>query len=283
MYARGPDAPGQTGGQDNMTSILKRYIAFAAAAVIFFSLLCALCPIDALAVPKARARAQKQTRQVEQQEGEQAREEIAQPVAAEQEAAAPADKAGQAPAAAGTAGTGNNAFNLDGNFQNEQSEPESYGWLIFKTIFVIGLLVGGFYYFFRFVTRKVGIQMLGRDVVQVLSVVPIGQNKYLQVVDLAGRVLVLGVTDSNINFITEIQEKDEIDRIRLMSTRPVAHEAAPFQEFLAKQLGKIIGKKDAGAVVEAHEPRPFGDTDRLDYLKRQRERLRKINGSDNEA
>ena len=69
---------------------------------------------------------------------------------------------------------------------------------------MIGLLVGGFYYFFRFVTRKVGIQMLGRDVVQVLSVVPIGQNKYLQVVDLAGRVLVLGVTDSNINFITEI-------------------------------------------------------------------------------
>ena len=135
-------------------------------------------------------------------------------------------------------------------------------------------------------TKKVGIQMLGRDAVQVLSVVPIGQNKYLQVVDLAGRVLVLGVTDSNINFITEIVGKDEIDRIRVMSSRPVARDAAPFQEFLAKQLGKIIGKKGADVEPEMREPRearPFGDTDRLDYLKRQRERLKRINGTDNES
>ena len=32
-------------------------------------------------------------------------------------------------------------FNLD-NYRDDEAETESYGWLIFKTIFVIGLLVG---------------------------------------------------------------------------------------------------------------------------------------------
>ena len=268
-----------------MASVLKKIIATCSAAAIFFSLSSALCPIDATAIPKARARTQKQVKQAPPRE-EPAAEEAAPPVVREE--AAPADAAAKenAPRQPDAPGGANaNGFNLD-NYRDDEAETESYGWLIFKTIFVIGLLVGGFYYFFRFVTKKVGIQMLGRDAVQVLSVVPIGQNKYLQVVDLAGRVLVLGVTDSNINFITEIVGKDEIDRIRVMSSRPVARDAAPFQEFLSKQLGKIIGKK--GTVVEpemreSREARPFGDTDRLDYLKRQRERLKRINGTDNES
>ena len=31
--------------------------------------------------------------------------------------------------------------------------------------------------------------------------------------------MVIGVSDSNINLITEIQDKDEIDRIRLLSSK----------------------------------------------------------------
>jgi flagellar protein FliO/FliZ len=263
-----------------MTRLIKKIIAVCSVAVIFFSLPCALCPIDAIAAPKARARAQKQVKQESAQEEARVQEEQVLPVAAQKEAEAPAEKTDKA---GGAAGAGNNGFNLYNNYQTEEAEPESYAWLIFKTVFVIGLLVGGFYYFFKFVTRKVGIQMLGRDAVKILSVVPVGQNKYLQVIDLAGRVLVLGVTDSNINLITEIIEKDEIDRIRVMSARTAAPENAPFQEFLAAQLGKLLKKKDAGSPRDARERRRDGDADRLDYLKLQRERLKKISGSDNEV
>jgi len=266
-----------------MAGTLKRTGYGIGAAVIFFSVLVALCPMDGYAVQKARSRAAKQQKAQAQQKDER-------PAPVETDAAD--DGAGEtrveppkadAPAQQGGSPAANgNGFLPYGNYQAEEEEPESYAWLIFKTIFVIGLLVGGFYYFFRFVTRKVGIQILGKDVIQVLSVVPLGQNKYLQVVDLAGRVLVLGVTDGSINLITEITGKDEIDRIRVMSSRPIEQEALTFQDFLGRQLGRFIKRKPDVGAAEA-TGHGDGEYDRLAYLKRQRDRLRRINGEGDDA
>ena len=267
-----------------MTSVLKKIIATCSAVAIFFSLASALCPIDAAAVPKARARTQKQVKQAPPRE-EPAEEEAAPPVV--REAAAPADAAAKenAPRQPDAPGGANaNGFNLD-NYRDDEAETESYGWLIFKTIFVIGLLVGGFYYFFRFVTKKVGIQMLGRDAVQVLSVVPIGQNKYLQVVDLAGKVLVIGVSDNAISLISEITEKDQIDRIRILSNRaPSAdRKVSGFQEYVMNDIGKLIDKvrelrhRDRGARTTV-----IDNPEDIKYLRQQRDRLKDLNGSDHE-
>ncbi len=159
-------------------------------------------------------------------------------------------------------------------------EEDSYAWMLFKTLLVMGLLLGGFYYFFRFVTKKAGINALGGEAVQVLSVVPVGQNKFLQVVDLAGRILILGVTDSQINLITEVTDRDEIDRIRILSARRQVPQDENFQEFMTHQLGRIVtrvsefvkrDRKQTGAGTVR------GD-DSLDHLKTQRDRLRGLNG-----
>ncbi|HOO71884.1 MAG TPA: flagellar biosynthetic protein FliO [Spirochaetota bacterium] len=168
-----------------------------------------------------------------------------------------------------------------------QIEEESYVWLVFKTLIVIALLGGGFYYIFRFLSKKAGIQLMGGEVAQVLSVVPIGQNKYIQIVDLAGRVLVLGVSDSSINLITEITAKDEIDRIRIKSQQKGTVQPERFQEYLVRGIGKIIN-----IVNEKREKARGGQINRpiddyipgadLDYLQKQRTRLKRMNGLDNE-
>ncbi len=116
------------------------------------------------------------------------------------------------------------------NYERPQIEEESYVWLIFKTIFVIGILIGGFYFFFKFITEKVGIAAVGQEVITILSVVPLGQNKFLQVVDIAGKVYVLGVSDNNINLITEIKDKDDVDRIRLLSSKSTPVKPGGFQD-----------------------------------------------------
>lgn len=166
------------------------------------------------------------------------------------------------------------------SYEKPVVEEESYVWLIIKTIIVLGSLIGGFYYFFRFVTKKAGIQVLGRDVVQVLSIVPLGQNKFLQVVDLAGRVLVLGVSDSGIHLITEVQDKEEIDRIRLLSSKSSPVQPGGFQEYVSKQIGKFLKGRNA-----EQEPGVFSrehKVDRMDFLKMQRERLRGISKMNSE-
>lgn len=169
-------------------------------------------------------------------------------------------------------------------YEEPTVEEESYAWTIIKTLLVIGMLVGGFYYFFRFVTRRAGIQLPGSSGVQTLLVSPMGPNKFLQVVDLAGRVLVLGVTDSSINLIMEIKEKDEVDRIRLMATRSTTAQPGGFQEFLATQLGRIINKTmPSSGKTQPRAPREDGDrSERIDYIVRQRERLKKLNGMNDE-
>ena len=165
-----------------------------------------------------------------------------------------------------------------------QVEEESFLWLFIKTILVLGLLIGGFYYIFRFLGKKAGIQLLGGEVAQVLSVVPIGQNRYLQIIDLAGRVLVLGVCDSSINLITEITDKDEIDRIRIKGQTRVPTVQGGFQEYLVRGIGKIIDKVNE----KKNRSRSFKQTDGispgtdLDYLKEQRKRLKNLNGYDKE-
>jgi len=169
-------------------------------------------------------------------------------------------------------------------YEEPTVEEESYAWTIIKTLLVIGMLVGGFYYFFRCVTRRAGIQLPGSSGVQTLLVSPMGPNKFLQVVDLAGRVLVLGVTDSSINLIMEIKEKDEVDRIRLMATRSTAAQPGGFQEFLATQLGRIINKTmPSSGKTQPRAPHEDGDrSERIADIVRQRERLKKLNGMNDE-
>ena len=114
--------------------------------------------------------------------------------------------------------------------------------MFIKMIFVLGIFGGGFYYFYRFVTKKAGIGLFGGEAIKVLSVVPLGQNKFLQVVDLAGKVLVIGVSDNAISLISEITEKDQIDRIRILSNRtpPPTGSVGGFQDYVMKEIGRLI-------------------------------------------
>jgi len=168
------------------------------------------------------------------------------------------------------------------DYEKPTVEEESYVWMVVKTIIVLGALVGGFYYFYRFVTKKTGLHSVGRDVAKVLSVVPLGPNKFLQVIDLAGRILVIGVCDSNISLITEIQGKDDIDRVRLLSSKSSPIAPGGFQDFISKFLSGLL--KKPGGPSSMHYEAEFPETeihaeniDRMDYLKKQRERLKKIN------
>lgn len=179
----------------------------------------------------------------------------------------------------------NNANDVkEGNlyeYEKPVAEEESYAWLIFKTIIILAALVGAFYYFFRFVTKKSGIQTLGRDVIKILSMVPVGQNKYLQVIDLAGKIMVIGVSDSNINLITEINDKDEINRIRLLSSKSTPIQPGGFQEYIVKYIGKLLNRdSNRGGSGDSFQHHEDDGLDKMEYLKKQRARLKGLNSND---
>ncbi|MDR3236987.1 MAG: flagellar biosynthetic protein FliO [Spirochaetia bacterium] len=158
---------------------------------------------------------------------------------------------------------------------------DSYAWDIIKLIIILGLMVGGFYYFFKFVTKKTGINVRGADVIQTLAVSPVGANKYIQVVDIAGKVLVIGIADGGINLITEITNKDDIDRVRLAASSAAPLSAGGFQDYLKERIGSGIGKVVEKINKRKPDSTPYNSayTDEsldLDYLKKQNGRLKNL-------
>lgn len=166
-----------------------------------------------------------------------------------------------------------------------QVEEESAAWMIIKTILVLALFIGGFYMFFKFVSQKTGMNISGQSAIQILSTVSVGTNKFIQIVDVAGKVFLLGVSDNNISLLTEIKDREDIDRIRLLSSQSTPVQGLSFPEFVAGQVGwvieKINEKRTHGLKKATVEEIPRSDFD-MSFLNKQKSRLKDINGNDDE-
>ncbi len=126
----------------------------------------------------------------------------------------------------------------------EYKEPDfgenrvSYPFLILRTLAVLGVIIVGIYLLFRLLLKNRNKIVTDSEIVKVLATYPLAANRVIQVVDIAGQVLILGVSDSSINLITEISDKEVIDRLRLVSSKE-SKGAVSFRE----QFFKLIGGK----------------------------------------
>jgi flagellar protein FliO/FliZ len=244
---------------------------------IIFSLTAVLCPLEAARSKKGEAKARQAAQsETKQEKGDGGKKEALEQ-APENDKTVKGDEKGE------TEGIPTKEYK-DEDFK-PPVEEESFLWMFVKMILVLGVLGAGFYYFYRFVSKKSGVSLFGGDAIRVLSVVPLGQNKFLNVVDLAGKVVVVGVSDNNINLITEITEKDQIDRIRILSTRtpPSAAGGGGFQDNILRQIGRILTKVQGlkhrdGRFKSSGIDHPSD----VEYLRQQKTRLKNLNGVDDE-
>ncbi len=158
-------------------------------------------------------------------------------------------------------------------------------WSFIKTLIVLAVLIAVFYYFFRFMSKKTGTAFRGDASARVLSAVPLGQNKSLQVVDIGGRILIIGVSDGSVNLITEITDRDEINRMRVNLPSESTASHGSFNEMLRRYAGRMIDRiNDKKTTQSRHKETEWNHDSGIDmsYLKAQRKRLRKMDGGDDE-
>jgi flagellar protein FliO/FliZ len=147
----------------------------------------------------------------------------------------------------------------------EYEEPEfgenrlSYPMLVLRTIAVLAVIVVGIYLVFRFLLKKRHPFTRESEIIKVLASFQIAANKSIQIVEIAEKMLVLGVSDSNINLITTIEEKETIDRIRLLSSKESQGGGSFRDQFL-----KIIGGKS------------FPKSSQISYLDGYKKRINKM-------
>jgi flagellar protein FliO/FliZ len=101
---------------------------------------------------------------------------------------------------------------------------------------------------FRVFLRNRNKIVTGTEVVKVLATYPLAGNKSIQIVQIAEKVLILGITDSNINLITTLEDKETIDKIKLESSK----EMRGFASFKDQLLKLISGKAFSGKGQISH-------------------------------
>jgi flagellar biosynthetic protein FliO len=118
----------------------------------------------------------------------------------------------------------------------------SYPFLVLRTLAVLAVLVIVIYLVFRVFLKNRHKIVASTEVIKVLATYPLAGNKTIQIVQIADKVLILGITDSNINLISTLEDKETIDKIKLESSK----ETRGFQSFKDQLVKLISGKAFSG-------------------------------------
>jgi flagellar protein FliO/FliZ len=144
----------------------------------------------------------------------------------------------------------------------------------FKILFVLAIIIAVIYFIAQFLKKylyKTGVPGQGVDVVLSQS---LGVGKWIQVVHVAGRYLILGVTNDNISLLSEVNDKAEIERYEIIMNEKKTEIGETFVDtvtgFLKDKFKKF--KKDKFDY----------EKDTMEFLNNQKERLNKLNKKDEE-
>lgn len=118
----------------------------------------------------------------------------------------------------------------------------SYPLMVLRTVIVLAVIVIGIYLIFRFLVKNKNKLMADTDIIKVLASYPLTANRMIQVVDIAGKILVLGVTDSSINLITTVEEKEVIDQIKLLNSKEAKIPGSFREQFFKLIGGRVFSK-----------------------------------------
>jgi flagellar biogenesis protein FliO len=96
---------------------------------------------------------------------------------------------------------------------------DSYTYLLIKAVitltFVLGLLGVSLYALKYYLKRSgKGASARGANPVRVLNTFFLGQKKNLTIVEVAGEVLVLGVTPASVSFVAKLEKSESVEELK---------------------------------------------------------------------
>ncbi|MDH5656623.1 MAG: flagellar biosynthetic protein FliO [Spirochaetia bacterium] len=127
---------------------------------------------------------------------------------------------------------------------SQTTPPEdapSFTGTLLRFIFMMGIMIAVLYVILRYLKSKSGgLAFGGGGPVEVISSTPLMQGKSLQIIDIAGRLYAVGISDHGVNLITSIDDARSADKIRLYQSQK--KETVPVN--LLSELTSMIKKTD---------------------------------------
>lgn len=124
---------------------------------------------------------------------------------------------------------------------SESIQENKTSWFsqFLKTTFLLAIIIGIFYGILRIYRFRKQLQVNESEAVKILYQYPLMPGKYLQIVQISGKIYFLGVSDSGIQLISEIKDQDHYHRIQLDIEK---ENSLPQIDFLS-ELTKVIKEK----------------------------------------
>jgi len=134
-------------------------------------------------------------------------------------------------------------------FQSPEAPP-SFFEVVLKFVVMMGVMLGFLYGVLRFLKSRSGSLMAGGELMRVVASLPLIGGKQLQIIDLAGKLYVLGVSDHGVNLITSVEDARTVEKIRLYEASRASFPASDlFSTWTRKLKGVDLkfwgGKEDA--------------------------------------
>ncbi|MCR5833062.1 MAG: flagellar biosynthetic protein FliO [Selenomonadaceae bacterium] len=107
-------------------------------------------------------------------------------------------------------------------YEEVDPRPTGVSWwsslaYLFSLLAVFAVVIVMAFFAARFIGGRFNAARITASGGRVLENLPLGPNRSVCTVEMAGRVFLLGVTDHNINLLGEITDKDLIERLRVQA------------------------------------------------------------------
>lgn len=157
--------------------------------------------------------------------------------------------------------TNQELFQFTGPGKNVESP--SYSGMVIKTLLILGIFGIGIYYFAKYFSKKQGLSFPHLNIIKIISSIPVGTNRFMQIIEVGNKYYLIGSTDSSINLLSEIIDRETLNLIKILKNKQDGKTDTPtFFGFLNNLLGGISKKKYV--------------KDNSRFLKKQKDRLKKF-------
>ena len=132
-------------------------------------------------------------------------------------------------------------------YENADPRPTAVSWwstlaYLVSLFAIFGFVVVMAYFAARLLGGKFARHMASGHGGNILSNLPLGPNRSICLVEMAGRVFLIGVTDSAITMLSEITDPEEIERLR--------------RESLARPWGEGMFSREMGVLSDLAQKLP---------------------------
>ena len=143
-----------------------------------------------------------------------------------------------------------------------------------RVLIVLGIVIALIYGFVWMLRKFSGVKAESGDLIQLYSTRPLKGDAALHLVEVGNRMFLVGSNSSSINLISEIDDKESQDEIRLTASSAPQPAAGGFARFFKDRFG--TGPSEINSSNTSNQDISNVNGDPGSYLRKQRERLKDL-------